>query len=174
VPQPAANGDWLYNKHTGQIQHITNWLEKIWFEARSDTYVSFNSEADAKAWKAAYEASKKGSGPSPVKDWWLNTEDGTITHDPGADLKSPWMSFGSEAEAKAYLKAHPPNLGLGGVGNTITSTVGAIGKLAGLAVDLEDGNMWISMGWIMLGLGLTGVGLYLLFKTPIDKAVGGA
>ena len=176
-PKPDANGNWFVNKNSGEIKHITNFFEKMYYEAQGGTWESFGTQADAQAFSDAVKAHKTdpSKNPSPVKDWWLNTQDGTITHDPGADLKSPWMAFATEADAKAYLKAHPANI-LSDVpgGNVISDVTGAVAKISGLALDLEDGNMWVSMGWITLGLLLTGVGFYLLFKEPINQAVGGA
>lgn len=53
-----------------------------------------------------------------------------------------------------------------------TGLVGPLSKIAGLAMDITDGNMWVSVGWIALGLGLTVVGLLMLFRKPIESLAG--
>lgn len=37
---------------------------------------------------------------------------------------------------------------------------------------LTDGAMWRSLGWLILGLILFGVGLALLLRAPIEREVG--
>lgn len=174
IPQPAANGDWFYNTKTGAIQHITNPIEKAWYEDHTinPDEIPFATEADAKAYKAAYEANKTNpSAPNPSKPWWLDTDTGIISGPLPAStqLGPPWMSFTTQAEAQAYEKAHPPTLGLGG---TISSVTDAVSKISGLAMDVEDGHMWVSLGWITLGVILTAVGLAMLLRKPIEDAAG--
>lgn len=154
APQPNANGNWFVNKHTGEIKHITNFFEKMWYEGQSGTWESFGTQADAQAFAAAIKAHNTNpAAPSPVKDWWLNTQDGTITHDPGADLKPPWMAFASKADAEAYLKAHPAQTPLQQLGNGISSLSGAV------LAPLFQGNIWIRAAQIGIGIILIAVGV---------------
>lgn len=37
---------------------------------------------------------------------------------------------------------------------------------------LTDGAMWRSLGWLLLGLVLFGVGLALILREPIERAAG--
>jgi hypothetical protein len=37
---------------------------------------------------------------------------------------------------------------------------------------LTDGAMWRSLGWLLLGLVLFGLGLTLLLREPIERAAG--
>jgi hypothetical protein len=37
---------------------------------------------------------------------------------------------------------------------------------------LVDGAMWRSLGWLILGVVLTGVGLSMLLRAPIERAAG--
>jgi hypothetical protein len=37
---------------------------------------------------------------------------------------------------------------------------------------LTDGAMWRSLGWLMLGLLVTGIGLLLLLRKPVEDAAG--
>lgn len=50
--------DWYYNLHTGQIRHITNALEKVWFDG-VDFEVRFKSRADAQAYAAKHPPSHR-------------------------------------------------------------------------------------------------------------------
>jgi hypothetical protein len=154
APTPSANGNWFYNKNTGQIQHITSFLEKMVFEAES-WEVSFNSEADARAYKTAYEAHKKNPGsPSPVKDWWFNPTDGTIFHGTEGEMSSPWIAFSSKVEAQAYLKAHPPTLGL----------PGAATDISGFLSRLTSPNTWIRVAEVLAGALLLAIGISAMIK----------
>ena len=146
MASPLYDGrDWFYNLQTGQIQHI---------------------HGDAVA------------GVATNPEWYLFASNRDETR------------FKTQAEAEAFKKANPAKKGAGslsgipglgntlgsvpGAGTTITSVTDAVSKLSGLALDIEDGNMWVSVGWLLMGVVLTGVGFYLLFKTPIDTVTGGA
>lgn len=160
APKPSANGNWFYNKQTGQIQHITNFFEKMYFEARSDIYVSFDTQADALAYKQQYEAHKSNpSSPSPVKDWWLNPSDGTIFHGTEGEMGSPWIAFSSQAEAEAYLKAHPATDPLHQIGRAVQSAGSAASDLGGLVQALTQKATWLRIGEGALGLLLIGIGV---------------
>lgn len=171
-PTPNANGDWFYDKQTGQISHITNFFEKMYFEARSDKYVSFNTQADAQAFKVAYEASQKGQGPNPLKEWWFNPEDGTIFHGTPGEMKSPWIAFGSQAEAEAYLKQHPPNFGLGGIGSAVGGALTVPTSIGGFFKALTSKNTWIRIGEGVVGVSLLVIGVAIVAQnSPATKGV---
>ena len=143
MPSPLYDGmDWFYNEQTGQIQHI---------------------HGDPVA------------GVATNPEWYIfasNTDE---------------RRFKTQADAQAYAKAHPAKKGAGslsgvpglgnvagkipGAGTTITSVTDAVSKLSGLALDFEDGNMWVSIGWLMAGVILTATGLMLLFRRPIEQGI---
>lgn len=168
APTPDPNGDWFYDKQTGQISHITNVLEKIYFEARKDKYVSFRTEADAQAWKAQYEASKTGAASSPVLDWWYDPESGTIFHGTPGEMHAPWIAFASQADAQAYAQKHPANLGLGGVGKSIAGAVNNIGSfptaVGGFFKALTEKGTWIRIAEGIVGASLLIIGISAVTK----------
>jgi len=72
--------------------------------------------------------------------------------------------------------ADPTINAVGDAASGISSVADGIAAIAGLSLDLEDPNMWISLAWLGLGLGLLAAGMVWLFKTPIEnatKAIGG-
>jgi hypothetical protein len=128
--------------------------EDVSTRARAAPGPAFNTQADAQAYAAAVIAHKTNpSAPSPVKDWWLNTQDGTITHDPGADLKSPWMAFATQADAQAYLKAHPAQSPIQQLGSGISQLSGAV------LAPLFQAHLWLRVVEVGLGLVLIAVGV---------------
>lgn len=46
--------------------------------------------------------------------------------------------------------------------------------IAAIAKALTDGKMWRSLGWLVLGLVLMGIGLWLLLRPHVSKAAGQA
>lgn len=160
-PTPYANGDWFFNKNTEEIQHITNLLEKAFFEMQP-WEVSFRTQEDAQAYKAQWDAHKKG-GASPVKDWWLNPVDGTIFHGTEGEMKSPWMAFSSEADAKAYLKAHPPKPGIdnpaGAIGSAVSGVGDAFAAVGNFLSKLTEPLFWLRIAEVVIGAAMVIIGM---------------
>lgn len=170
APTPDANGNWFVNKHNGQIKHISNFLEKMYYEANGGTWVSFNTQADAQAYAAQIKAhATNPSVPSPVKDWWLNTSDGTIIHFPQGGLKAPWMAFASQADAQAYLKAHPAPSPLQQAGGAISSAASSV--TSDVLKPLFQSNLWLRVVEVGLGIVLIVVGLVKLAPASVKSNI---
>lgn len=70
---------------------------------------------------------------------------------------------------------------VGGVTGIPTTEVAAAGGIGGLFAPVTaffatvtDGRMWRSLGWLILGLIITGIGINLWLHNPVGKAIGGA
>jgi hypothetical protein len=65
---------------------------------------------------------------------------------------------------------------LAGGASGIASAAGAIGsaegEIGGIWADLTDGQMWRSLGWLVLGVMLTLLGIVLLLRKPIEGIAG--
>jgi hypothetical protein len=65
--------------------------------------------------------------------------------------------------------------GASAVNAAATDTASAVASAATLSTfigDLTDGSFWRSLGWLLLGIILLGLGLALLLRKPIESAAG--
>lgn len=111
-------------------------------------------------------------GIPPGGPWFVNNASGTIQRQSNPLLaeglaQSGWTGFATQADAKAFAKSGPA-----GQAKTIAkeavaplSGLEGVSKMIGdLGIAVTDGKMWRSLGWLVLGLLLLGVGVYLLAK----------
>lgn len=138
MANPFYDGkDWFYSEASGKISHIhgsgLSYLEWITYASNSNN-VRFATEAEAKTYKANYEAEHGkpgktvGSGPLTVKD----------------PLAAVTPDFGVSDVPGALAK----------IGAAMTAFLSA----------LSDASMWRSVGWVLLGVIVIGLALYIWTK----------
>lgn len=151
-PTSDPNGNWFYNAHTGQIQHITNYFERLIFLGESYE-IPFATKADAEAYKKEFPPTHKS------------------VFDP-TDPQNP--IFGPPAGTpKKDIPAYNGDPGglTGVIGGAIQKATGLSGlekEFGVLAGGITDGKMWRSFGWLLLGLLILVIGVALWVQGSVN------
>lgn len=60
------------------------------------------------------------------------------------------------------------------IGTQAAGGTGVFGALTAFFATITDGKMWRSLGWLVLGLIIMGIGINLWLRNPVGRAVGAA
>lgn len=111
-------------------------------------------------------------GIPPGGPWFAFTATGTIQRqsDPvaaAALANAGWVGFATQDDAKAFLgsRAVPPITSVAGdaVG-AVSSTAQGIAKIGAFLEALTHPDTWRSLGWLILGIILVALGMYVWLK----------